>query len=171
MMMIIIINVFLERLSMWNMLNCAEQVQMISIWGNHTGRTTLPSKYRPSWLQGKTLTWGRYHGGRRLSSDDSLHSPTVIPPSALDKLSITKRYHRWRTTRWGVTARSPTMVTKARVASYTGLDGNASWYSVCRVPMVEWRLDCENFRHLTVVGLHDTGPWCKTRPPWYRPLV
>ena len=38
-------------------------------------------------------------------------------------------------------------------------DGNASWYSVCRVPMVEWRLDCENCRHLTVVGLHDTGPW------------
>ena len=29
--------------------------------------------------------WGRYHGGRRPSSDDSLHSPTVIPPSALDK--------------------------------------------------------------------------------------
>ena len=24
--------------------------------------------------------------------------------------------------------------------------------------MVEWRLDCENCRHLTVVGLHDTGP-------------
>ena len=38
-------------------------------------------------------------------------------------------------------------------------DGNASWYSVCRVSMVEWRLDCENCRHLTVVGLHDTGPW------------
>ena len=26
---------------------------------------------------------GRYHGGLRPSSDDSLHSPTVIPPSAL----------------------------------------------------------------------------------------
>ena len=35
-------------------------------------------------------------------------------------------------------------------------DGNASWYSVCSVPMVEWRLNCP---HLTVVGLHDTGPW------------
>ena len=34
-------------------------------------------------------------------------------------------------------------------------DGNASWYLVCRVPMVEWRLDCENWRHLTVIGLHD----------------
>ena len=56
-------------------------------------------------------TWGRYHGGRRPSSDDSLHSPVVIPSSALDKPSIMKPYHRRRTTRWGVTARSPTMVT------------------------------------------------------------
>ena len=38
-------------------------------------------------------------------------------------------------------------------------DCNTSWYSVCRVPMVEWRLDCENCRHLTAVGLHNTGPW------------
>ena len=37
-------------------------------------------------------------------------------------------------------------------------DGNASWYWVCRVLMVEWQLDCENCRHLTVVSLHDTGP-------------
>ena len=37
-------------------------------------------------------------------------------------------------------------------------DGNASWYSVCQVSMVEWRLDCENCCHLTVFGLHDTGP-------------
>ena len=37
-------------------------------------------------------------------------------------------------------------------------DGNASWYSVCRLPMVEWRLDCEDCRHLTVVGLHNTDP-------------
>ena len=34
-----------------------------------------------------------------------------IPPSAFDKPSIMERYHRRRTTRWGVTARSPTMVT------------------------------------------------------------
>ena len=45
------------------------------------------------------MIWGRYHVGRRPSSDDSLHSPTVIPPSALDKPSIMKRYHRRRTTR------------------------------------------------------------------------
>ena len=47
-------------------------------------------------------------------------------------------------------------------------DGNTSWYWVCRVPMVEWRLDCEDCRHLTVVDLHDTGPWstinCQLRP-------
>ena len=42
----------------------------------------------------QALTWGRYHGGRPPSSDDSFHSPTVIPPSALNKPSIMKRYHR-----------------------------------------------------------------------------
>ena len=41
-------------------------------------------------------------------------------------------------------------------------DGNSSRYSVCRMPMVEWRLDCQNCRHLTVVGLHDTCPWTNT---------
>ena len=56
------------------------------------------------------MTWGRYHGGRRPSSNDSFHSPTVIPPSALDKPSITERYHRRRTMRGGVTTCSPTMV-------------------------------------------------------------
>ena len=39
------------------------------------------------------------HGGRQPSSDDSFHSPSVIPPSALDKPSIMKCYHRGRTTR------------------------------------------------------------------------
>ena len=55
--------------------------------------------------------WGRYHGGRPLSSDDSFHSPTVIPPSALDKPSIMKRYHRRRTCSHTSRRRSPTMVT------------------------------------------------------------
>ena len=53
----------------------------------------------------------RSHGGRRPSGEDSSHSSTVIPPSALDKPSIMKRYHRRRTTRCGVTARLPTIVT------------------------------------------------------------
>ena len=44
-------------------------------------------------------------------------------------------------------------------------NGNASWYSVCRVPMVEWRLDCEDCRHLSsasmipVPGLNMNGCW------------
>ena len=48
--------------------------------------------------------------------------------------------------------RSPTMVTLHD--------------TVCRVPMVEWRLDCENCRHLTVVDLHDTGSWCCEARGW-----
>ena len=56
-------------------------------------------------------TKGRYHGGRRPSSDDSFHSPTVIPPSALDKPSIMKRYHRRRTCSHTSPRRSPTVVT------------------------------------------------------------
>ena len=58
-----------------------------------------------------TRTWGRHHGGRRPSSDDNLHSPTVIPPLALDKPSIMKRYHRRRTCSHASPRRSPTMVT------------------------------------------------------------
>ena len=37
--------------------------------------------------------WGQYHGGRRPSSDDSFHSPTVNPPSAFDKPCIMIHYH------------------------------------------------------------------------------
>ena len=54
------------------------------------------------------LTRGRYHGGRPPSSDDSLHSPTVIPPSALDKPSIMNRYHRRQTCSHTSPRRSPT---------------------------------------------------------------
>ena len=56
-------------------------------------------------------TRGRYHGGRRPSSDDSLHSPTVVPPSALDKPSIMKRYHRRRTCSHTSPRLSPKVVT------------------------------------------------------------
>ena len=54
---------------------------------------------------------GRYHAGRRPSSDDSFHSPTVIPPSSLDKPSIMKRSHRRGTCIHTSLHRSPTMVT------------------------------------------------------------
>ena len=56
-------------------------------------------------------TWGRYHGGQRPSSDDSFHGPTVIPPSALDKPSNVKSYHRRRSCIHTSPRRSPTMVT------------------------------------------------------------
>ena len=53
-----------------------------------TGVSLLPEyAYQPR---------GRYHWGRRPSSDDSFHSPTVFPLSALNKPSIMKRYHRLR---------------------------------------------------------------------------
>ena len=112
------------------------------------GRANIESSRRTEEGVTHYYSWGRYHGGRRPSSDDSFHSPTVIPPSALDNPSIMKRYHRRRTCSHTSPRRSPTM-------------GNASWYWVCRVLMVEWRLDCENCRHLTVAGLHDTGPWAR----------
>ena len=54
---------------------------------------------------------------------------------------------------------------QSHLASSFADDGNASWYSVCRVPMVELWLDCENCRYLTVVGLHDTGPWSRPCSP------
>ena len=57
------------------------------------------------------MLWARYHAGRQPSSDDSFHSPTVIPPSALDKPSIMKRYQRRRTCSHTSPRRSPTMVT------------------------------------------------------------
>ena len=57
------------------------------------------------------LTRGWYHRGRRLSNVDSFHSPTVIPPSALDKLSIMKRYHCRRRCSHTSPHCSPMMVT------------------------------------------------------------
>ena len=74
----------------------------------------------------------------------------VIPPSALDKPSIMKRYHRRRTC--------------SHTSSFAD-DGNASWYSVCRVPMVEWRLDWEDCRHLL-----DLFRWGSTYNYLIRPL-
>ena len=70
----------------------------------------------------KSLTWfnrewqeviprSQYHGGRWPLSDDSIHCPTVIPPSALDKPSIMKRYHCQRTCNHTSPHRLPMMVT------------------------------------------------------------
>ena len=78
----------------------------------HAAQVLKPSTTPCSPAQPSTPwdAWGRYHGGQQPSSDDSFHSLTIIPPSALDKPSIVKRYHRRQTTRWGVTACSLTMV-------------------------------------------------------------
>ena len=62
-------------------------------------------------FEGQNHTRGWYHGGWRPSSDDSLHSPTLIPSSALDKPSIMKRYHRRPTCSRTSRRRSPMMVT------------------------------------------------------------
>ena len=86
--------------------------------------------------------WGRYHGGRwRQFSQSNLHSTIDTQQT---------EYHE-------------ALPLSANVQSHLTLlfadNGNALWYLVCRMPMVEWRLDCENCHHLTVVVLHDTGPW------------
>ena len=66
------------------------------------GRTLLKAR--------SNLSMGRYHRGRRPSSDDNFHSPTVSPPSTLYKASIMKRYHRRRTCSHTSPRRLPTMV-------------------------------------------------------------
>ena len=87
---------------------------------------------------------GRYHGGRRPSSDNSFHSPTVIALSALGKPSIMECYHRRRTCSHTSPHRSPTMVTL-----------HDTRFVDCRHLNDGWAVKtC----HLTFVGLHDTGP-------------
>ena len=82
----------------------------LSAWDVCIQRHGEPARY--DW---RFLGCNGWPGAGIMEADDrqltSFHSPTVIPPSALDKSSIMKRYHRRRATRWGVTARSPTMVT------------------------------------------------------------
>ena len=101
---------------------------------------------RINWLFPTKTIWGQYHGGQRPSSDDSFPSPAAIPPSAFDKPSIMKRYHHRWTTRWGVTARSPTMVTLHDTRFVKCQWWNDGW-TVKTV--VTWR----------------------RRPPWYRSLM
>ena len=94
----------------------------------HHSRNRLPedlSSFCVCTLQSPRCTWGRYHGRRRLSSDDNFHSPTVIPPSALDKPSIMKRCHRRRTCSHTSPHRSPTMVTPRSSSSSSAIDSRA----------------------------------------------
>ena len=129
-------------------------VKMISVilvivnsWKSVSFRWTLNRKAHTCFApfsQGSlwNRTRGRYHGGRGPSSDDSFHSHSTIGT---------------RQTEYREALPSSASVQSRLTSSFTD-DGNASWYWVCRVSMVEWRLDCENCRHLTVFGLHDTGP-------------
>ena len=78
--------------------------------GNRTPRICHSRKGHHTHIANKAV-WGRYHGSRRPSSDDSLRSPTVILPSALDQPSIMKRYHRRRPCSHTSPRRSTTMVT------------------------------------------------------------
>ena len=94
-------------------------------------------------------SWGRYHGGRRPSSDEFSQfnrRSTIGTPQT--------EYHE----------ALPSSTNDDVRCDCTFADNrNASRYLVCRVPMVECRLDCEKCRYLTVVGLHDTGPWSSRR--------
>ena len=91
-----------------------------------------------------TDTSGRYHGGRRPSNDDSFHGPTVIPPSALDKLSIMKRYHHQRTCSHTSPCRSPVRVM---------LHDTRFVECQCGMTVGLWKLSSLDGR----------------RPPWYLP--
>ena len=81
---------------------------------------------------------GRYHGGWRQSSQSNRHSTIGTRQT---------EYHE---------ALPSSTNDEVRCDYAFADDGNASWYSVCRVPMVEWRT--EYCCYWTVVGLHDTGP-------------
>ena len=75
------------------------------------GHETVPADLAVRRSPRKRQAWGRYHGGRPPSSDDSFHSPIFILPSALDKPSIMKCCHRRRTCSHTSPRRSPTMAT------------------------------------------------------------
>ena len=91
------------------------------------------------------LTWGQYHGSRRLKwRQFSVRHSTIATRQT--------EYHE---------ALPSLANVQSHLTSLFADDGNASWYLVCQVPILilEWRLDCEYCRHLTVIGLHDPCPW------------
>ena len=86
---------------------------------SHYAAAPLPPPSSPFTLAQKKITnisklchgpW-QWSPGAGIMEADSFHSPTVIPPSALDKPSIMMRYHRRRTCSHISPRRSPTMVT------------------------------------------------------------
>ena len=90
---------------------------------HHSGQE--PSKYvtKIAYHRGRrpsNATRNQYHGGRRPSRDDC---PTVIPPTALNKPSIIRRYHGRRTCSHTSPRRSPTFVGLHDTGPRTGI-----WY-------------------------------------------
>ena len=104
-----------------------------------------PASWRPT-----TIKWRQSSQSNRHSTIDTRQTEyyEALPSSANAQSHLTSSFADDGNASWY----------SVHLASSSTDDGNASWYSVCRVPIVEWRLDCENCRHLTVVGLQDTGP-------------
>ena len=75
------------------------------------GLTALINNIKHIHHKGIMHTRSRYHGVWRPSSNNNIHSPTVSPPSTLDKLSIMKCYHHRQTCSHTSPYPSPTMVT------------------------------------------------------------
>ena len=105
----------------------------------------------PSTSHSEKGIWDRYHGDRRQFSQSNRHSTIGTRQT---------EHHE---------ALPSSANVQSHLTSSFADGGNSSWYSVCHVPMVEWRLDCENCRHLTVVGLLDTGPWPDHTPVALKP--
>ena len=148
-----------QCLLIFRMLTTGLTFSLATLWKERLWRTW--SVVCSSWLlwqaaEGACVlseSWGWYHGGRRPSGDNRLHSP-----------------NRHSTIGTRQTEHHEVLSSSANVQSHLTSsfadDGDASWYSVCWVPMVEWWLDCENCRHLMVVGLHDTCPWFSWVSTW-----
>ena len=105
------------------------EVNTVGVIGPWTHRTLEPVSWRPT-----TVKWRQFSQSNRHSTIGTRQTEyhEALPSYANDEM---------------------------RCDCTFADDGNTSWYLVCRVLMVECRLDSENCRHLTVVGLHDTGPW------------
>ena len=107
----------------------------------------------------QTLVWLRYTSGTVIMEADDRQVTTVF--------TVQPSFHHWHSTTKYHEVLPLSVNNEVRCDCKLADGGNASWYSVCWVPMVEWRLDCEDCRHLTVVSLHDTGPRWNTRTALY----
>ena len=91
-------------------------ITQLLLSGPHCLEITVPDGWllnsnNSSVWSGPQRPGGQYHGGQRPSSDDSFHSPAIIPLFALDKPSIMKHYHHRRMCSHTSPCCSPTMIT------------------------------------------------------------